>query len=241
MKSQEILDANAQNYETLYANDEAFLRYPADWIIRFHNMFLKSNIPADANVLDYGCGSANNAVFFCQKGYNVFGVDVAPSFKKLVKGNFALHGIDESNLDNYQLIDPDSTSLPFPDNHFDFVFSNQVLYYLPNEAHLKAVCNELKRVLKPGGFVFFTMMGPRNYYITHHLKAVHDGRVFEIRIEDPEHRLNGVRELILMVRDEKDLCELFDAFEPVSTGYFDQKMFDMNSNFHYIFVGKNAK
>jgi SAM-dependent methyltransferase len=241
MKSQDILEANANNYETLYAKDEAFLRYPADWIIRFHNMFLKHNIPANARVLDYGCGSANNAVFFTQKGYTVSGVDVAPSFKKLVEKNFELHNIDKANLDNYKLIDPDSTSLPFEDNTFDFVFSNQVLYYLPNEEHLKAVNNELKRVLKPNGYVFFTMMGPKNYYITHHLKEVHGDRVFEIRIDEPEHRLNGVRELILIVRDEKDLCELFDAFEPVSTGYFDQKMFDMNSNFHFIYVGKNTK
>jgi hypothetical protein len=40
-----------------------------------------------------------------------------------------------------------------------------------------------------------------------------------------------------MVSDEKALCELFSEFEPVSTGYFDQSMFDMASNFHWIYVG----
>jgi SAM-dependent methyltransferase len=240
VKSKDILEANRDNYETLYSKEEAFLRYPADWIIRFHNIFLKKNIPPDALILDYGCGSGNNSVFFMQKGYAVFGVDVAPSFKNLVAKNLEFHNLDSSFVQNFQLIDPDNTNLDYPDDHFDFVFSNQVLYYLPTEEHLKKVCQEIKRVLRPNGYVFFTMMGPHNYYITHHLKQVHQNRVYEISINDEKHRLDGVRELILVVKDEQDLCDLFDAFEPVTTGYYDQKMFDLHSIFHYIFVGKKA-
>jgi len=241
MNPAEILDANRDNYEILYSKEEAFLRYPADWVIRFHNMFLKKNIPENGVILDYGCGSGNNSVFFMQKGYSVFGVDVAPSFKKLVAKNLELNNINRSNLDNFSLIDPDTTSLPFPDNYFDLVLSNQVLYYLPTEQHLKKVCIEIKRILRPGGFVFFTMMGKRNYYITHFLKQIHGERVYEINIQDKNHRLYGVKELILAVRDEEDLCSLFDVFEPVTVGYFDQKMFDLYSNFHYIFVGKKKE
>lgn len=150
----------------LYSKEEAFLRYPADWIIRFHNMFLKKNIPMDSRILDYGCGSGNNSIFFLQKGYSVFGVDVAPSFRSLVGKNLELNNLSNSLLENFKLIEPDSINLDYPDNHFDFVFSNQVLYYLPTEEHLKNVCTEIKRVLRPNGFVFFTMMGPHNYYIT---------------------------------------------------------------------------
>ena len=195
-------------------------------------------ITEDGVILDFGCGSGNNSVFFMQKGYSVFGVDVAPSFKNLVAKNLELHNVDKSALANFSLIDPDTTTLKFPDNHFDLVLSNQVLYYLPTEQHLKKVCAEIRRILRPGGFVFFTMMGPRNYYITHYLKQVHGERVYEISIQDKKHRLYGVRELILVVRDEEDLCALFDVFEPVTVGYFDQQMFDLYSNFHYIFVGK---
>ena len=241
MNPAEILDANRDNYEILYSKEEAFLRYPADWVIRFHNMFLKKNIPENGVILDYGCGSGNNSVFFMQKGYSVFGVDVAPSFKKLVEKNLELNNINGSNLANFSLIDPDTTSLAFPDNYFDLILSNQVLYYLPTEQHLKKVCIELKRILRPGGFVFFTMMGKRNYYITHFLKQIHGERVYEINIQDKNHRLYGVKELILAVRDEEDLCSLFDVFEPVTVGYFDQKMFDLYSNFHYIFVGKKKE
>lgn len=83
-------------------------------------------------------------------------------------------------------------------------------------------------------------MAPRKYYVTHHLKEVHGERIYEIRIQDKDNSLYGLKEMILVVRDEQSLCELFDMFEPVTVGYFNQKMFDVYSNFHYIFVGKKA-
>lgn len=234
----QVLENNKNNYENLYAKEEAFLRYPADWIIRFYNMYLKTHMPAGAKVLDYGCGSGNNAVFFAQKNFDVYGVDVAPSFKSLVKKNYQSHNLAETLVDNFTLISPESVQLDYPDEHFDFIFSNQVLYYLPNVDHLHKVCLELKRVLKPGGTVFFTMMGPKNYYITKHLKSVYNHQVFQIKIDEESHRLFGVEENILLVRDEEHLESMFNMFDKVSIGYFDQSMFDMKSNFHYIFVGK---
>ena len=39
-----IFDTNLGNYEDLYSKDEAFLRFPADWVIRFHNMYMKKNL-----------------------------------------------------------------------------------------------------------------------------------------------------------------------------------------------------
>lgn len=234
------LDKNKVNYDVLYGNEEAFLRYPGDWVIRFHNMHLRNNIPENARVLDYGCGSGNNSMFLFHKGYDVYGVDVAEPFKNLVQKNLALHGVDAAKIDNFSLIDPESGKLDFPDNHFDFILSNQVLYYLSSEEKIKAVCNEIKRVLKPGGYVFFTMVGPRHYYIIHHVKQIHNRRVYEITIEDPGHRLHGIHEFILLIRDKEDLCRMFDMFEPVTTGFFEQQMLDMESNMHWIFAGKKS-
>ncbi len=237
----EILAANQGNYESLYRAEQAFLRYPADWLIRFHNMYLRSSLPQGARILDYGCGSGNNAIFFIEKGYEVHGVDVAPSFKSLLVKNMALHHVDTKAAEHFSVISPDSIDLDYPDNYFDFIFSNQVLYYLPSLEHLQKVCDGFKRILKPGGLVFFTMMGPRNYYITHHLKSVHaNGTVYDVRVEEKGHRLEGVREVVLLAKDERHLCEMFSAFEPLTVGYFDQRMFDLYSNFHWIFAGRKV-
>lgn len=241
LTSGDILAANQGNYESLYQAEQAFLRYPADWLIRFHNMYLRANLPTGARVLDYGCGSGNNAIFLIEKGYEVHGVDVAPSFKSLLVKNMALHHVDSKSAERFSVISPDATDLDFPDNNFDFIFSNQVLYYLPSMEHLQKVCAGFRRILKPGGIVFFTMMGPRNYYITHHLKSVHaNGTVYDVRVEEKGHRLEGVREVVLLAKDEKHLCEMFSAFEPLTVGYFDQKMFDLYSNFHWIFAGRKS-
>lgn len=238
MHHNDTLNTNRDNYQRLYAKEGGFLRYPADWVIRFHNMFLRDNIPERARALDYGCGAGNNSIFLMQKGYDVYGVDVAPAFKNLVKKNMELHHQDVSALDRFKIIKPDGSGLPFPDKHFHFILSNQVLYYLPNEEHVKKVCREMDRMLHPRGYVFFTMMGMKHYYMTHHLKQVHNNTVFEARVETKGHRLEGVQEMILAVKDEDHLCRMFDTFEPVTVGYFDFKLFDLTSGFHYIFVGK---
>ncbi len=63
MNNKEMLNVNRRDYERLYAKEEGFLRYPADWVARFYNMFLKGNIRKNAVMLDYGCGSGNNSIF----------------------------------------------------------------------------------------------------------------------------------------------------------------------------------
>jgi SAM-dependent methyltransferase len=233
-----VLQANLASYEGLYSKQGAFLRYPDDWLVRFHTMTLRDRLPGRA--LDYGCGGGNNAVFLAQKGWEVHGVDVAPSFRSLVKQNLARYGLPESILTRFKTIDPASTILDYPNGMFDFVLSNQVLYYLPSEDHLKQVCAELERVLAPGGIFFATMMGPKNYYIAEHTVEVENG-IHDVRITTPGHRLEGVRELILLIRDTGHLTSVFDAFEPLTTGFFDQGMFDMRSNFHWIFAGTKLR
>jgi len=235
--NEKALSVNRENYADKYSKQEAFLRYPADWIARFHNIYLKNVLPT-GRILDYGCGSGNNSMFFIEKGYEVYGVDVTETILPLVKANLKHMNLDQSLAGKFSVISPDCVKLPFEDGFFDFVLCNQVFYYLPSEEHIKKVCKEMSRCLKPGGTVFFTTMGPKNYYITTHTKQIHQGKIHEIRIGDPNHRLKDFREFIYLVKDKKELKELFSEFECVSTGYYDQSMFDMSSTFHWIFVGK---
>jgi len=230
-------DTNKQTYEDLYTRQTAFLRYPADWIVRFHNMYLKDNLPS-GRVLDYGCGSGNNSMFLIRNGYEVNGVEVTDSATDLIKLNLESNNLDPSLLDRFQITPLPWDRLPFEDNYFDFVLCNQVLYFPASEEEIKRVCREFSRCLKPGGIVFFTMYGPDNYYIRYHVKKIHDGQVYEIKVDDPTHRLNGLHEMVYLVRDEEELKSLFSDFECITTGHFDQGMFDLKSNFHWIFAGR---
>lgn len=241
---QTILVQNKKNWESLYSKQKIFLQYPADWIIRFHNHYLKKYLP-NGRVLDYGFGTGNNSIFFMDKGYDVWGLEVAESSLSLLKNNLKRHGYSPKLADHFSIIPLDglarSFKLPFENDSFDLIISNQVLYYLPSKKQIQEVSRELNRILKPNGIVYFTMMGPKNYYIVYHAEQVYDNQIYEISFDDLDHRLNGYREFIYLVRDEKELKDLFSVFLPVDIGYFDQKMFDISSNFHWIFVGKKAK
>jgi hypothetical protein len=68
-------------------------------------------------------------------------------------------------------------------------------------------------------------------------KQTPNKNVFEVKIDDPTNRLSGLNEMIYLVNDEDELKSLFSDFECLSTGYFDQSMFDVKSNFHWIFAG----
>lgn len=237
MGTRTVVEANRDAYQDLYTKGKLFVRYPMDHVIRFHAYYLRSHLPS-GKVLDYGCGSGNNSAFFIQQGYDVYGMDVAEAVLDQIKENLKMYSLDMSHLEKFQITPPDATTLPFEDGFFDVILCNQVLYYLGTEKRIRDMCKEFGRCLRPGGLVFLTILGARNYYFTHHTKRIHDGETCEVVIEDPSHRLYGLRELVYVVRDEEHLRRLFSDFECVNIGYFDMSMFDMKSSFHWIFVGK---
>lgn len=229
---------NKDNYDSLYAEEKAFLRWPADWILRFNNMFLRERLSAPARILDFGCGSGNNSIPFLKEGHEVLGIDVAPNTRQLVEKNLNYHGLGNDYLNNLKIQSPPLVNLPYDDGYFDFVISNQVHYYSKSDLELHEINSELRRVMKPGAVIFATMMGRENYYISKWSRYDPTDGLYKVRIQDPTHRLNGVSEDILLVESKEDLLTKFSEFTPITVGHFDQAMFDMESNFHWIFVGR---
>jgi SAM-dependent methyltransferase len=84
-----------------------------------------------ARVLDFGCGAGNMVEEYCAAGYEAFGCDLRLG----------------SESERLRLIDAETHLLPFADNNFDFVFSDQVLEHVQDHALAFA---EIKRVMKPG-------------------------------------------------------------------------------------------
>lgn len=100
-------------------------------------------------VLDFGCGSGEMVYHFREAGFDAVGFDILDYLK--------LRSTDDrrffSILHEVRPEVPDFTvdwttfRMPYPDDHFDFVFSGEVLEHVQNH---KSVLSEIARVLKPG-------------------------------------------------------------------------------------------
>lgn len=97
-------------------------------------------------VLDVGCGAGTDLARFARGGARVTGVDLSSSAIALAKQNFAQQGLEAD------LREADGERLPFPDNQFDLVFAHGVVQYT---SHDRALVDECRRVLKPGGTAVF--------------------------------------------------------------------------------------
>lgn len=90
-------------------------------------------IHTNSTVLDFGCGEGEMVEQYRRAGFHAFGVDI-----KMEKPSEFLRLITSNN---------GAYRIPFNDNTFDFVFSNQVLEHVFN---LREALAEIYRILKPG-------------------------------------------------------------------------------------------
>jgi len=101
---------------------------------------------AGRRVLDVGCGAGVDLVRFVRGGAVAAGVDLADSAVALARENLRHQSLQAS------LCVGDGERLPFPDSAFDFVFAHGVVQYTAGD---RALVEECRRVLKPGGTAFF--------------------------------------------------------------------------------------
>jgi SAM-dependent methyltransferase len=109
---------------------------------------LECDISPDSVILDFGCGAGNDVREFRKKGYRAYGCDIDNFYEDTQNSCRAekLIGPGETIFARIDLI---NYRIPFPDETFDYVFSNQVFEHVQNYSQ---ALSEIYRVLKPGGF-----------------------------------------------------------------------------------------
>lgn len=98
--------------------------------------------PHEAVVLDYGCGSGEVVEEGRRRGFNVYGTEV------FYAGGNTKEVIAQKELLGSCVREMVGDRIPFCDQHFDLVVSNQVFEHVQD---LRAVLAEIDRVLKPSG------------------------------------------------------------------------------------------
>jgi SAM-dependent methyltransferase len=115
------------------------------------DQLLRGRIVPGMRIVDAGCGSGRNLVYFLREGYEIFGVDADPQAIEATRalsarlapalpaGNFRIEPVE---------------SMSFPDGCADVAISSAVLHFARDDDHFAAMLRGTWRVVKPGGFLF---------------------------------------------------------------------------------------
>jgi tellurite methyltransferase len=123
--------------------------------IYLFDQILRGRIAPGMRILDAGCGSGRNLIYFLREGYEVYASDAdagAVEYIRTLARTFA-PALPLSNF-RAELIE----SMSFSDACADVVISSAVLHFSRDDAHFDAMLHGSWRVLKPGG-LFFCRLG----------------------------------------------------------------------------------
>ncbi|GIO07720.1 hypothetical protein J31TS6_37480 [Brevibacillus reuszeri] len=122
--------------------------------IYLFDQLLKGRITKDMRILDAGCGSGRNLVYFLRNGYTVYAVDRSEDAIRAVRELGAmLSPVWSEEQARVEAVE----RMSFATESFDFVISNAVLHFAEDEAHFQQMMEELWRVLAPGGLLFIRL------------------------------------------------------------------------------------
>ncbi len=109
----------------------------------------------DEKVLDVGTGRGLLMIAAARKlsTGKAVGIDIWSA--KDLSGNAPQNTLRNTELegvrDRVEILTGDATNMSFPDGAFDVVLSNLCIHNIPSRAGRKRACQEIIRVLKPGG------------------------------------------------------------------------------------------
>ena len=101
--------------------------------------------------LDVGCGEGSNTRALARRGARMQAVDSAPTFNRHAQAT------ETANALGIVFQTADGMALPFADASFDFVTAFMSLMDMPDQ---ERVLRETERVLRPGGFLQFSILHP---------------------------------------------------------------------------------
>ena len=115
----------------------------------------------NARVLDVGCGIGTYVRRFRQYSDDVHGIEVEAQ------------RVAEASVDLPNIVLAEGEDLPYPDDHFDLVFSNEVIEHVQDD---RATAAEMVRVTRPGGTI--VAFAPNRLYPFETHGAYFGGRYF---------------------------------------------------------------
>ncbi|MBK7807023.1 MAG: class I SAM-dependent methyltransferase [Saprospiraceae bacterium] len=143
-KTTSFIPALGYDFLTAYYDMAIKLTMPEK---KFRRILVESINPQDdESILEFGFGTGQNLILVKNQNRNIklTGLDIDPKVKDIANYKLAKNNLTVP-LDLYS-----GNIFPYPDNHFDKIYSCLVFHQL--DADTKTNClKEIYRVLKPGG------------------------------------------------------------------------------------------
>jgi len=130
-----------------------------------------TSLPKGGKVLDVGCGTGEHLQRALKAGLNPYGVEPAP----------AMLDVARQHVPEAEIKQGVATELPFKDAQFDLVIMVEVLRYL-DRADTEKALKEARRVLKPGGQLFVTLVNRwalDGFYVLQRARSLVRGKQFD--------------------------------------------------------------
>lgn len=130
--------------------------------------------------LDLGTGPGDIAVMASMEGpkWDVVALDASPPMLRFARDRLQRAG----RPPNLAFVLADAKRTPFPNHTFDIVFSNSILHHVIDPI---ALWQETKRLLRPGGLIFFRdLLRPETPEAARHIVETHAGQESPLLKED---------------------------------------------------------
>ncbi|WP_237479444.1 class I SAM-dependent methyltransferase [Lichenibacterium dinghuense] len=136
--------------------------------------------------LDIGCGEGSNTRALARRGAHMRAVDVAPTFVRAAREAEAAEPL------GILYGEGDALALAFADGAFDFATAFMSLMDVPDPA---LALREAARVLKPGGFLQFSILHP--CFVPPHRRVLRepDGNVRAVEVARYFDRVDGAEDV----------------------------------------------
>ncbi len=179
-------------WDRVYGKDSSFFGEEPS---RFATLCYEHMKRHDVNeLLELGCGQGRDCIFFASKGIAVKTLDHSKIAIDSVAERAKVHALPVTAM-----VYDARTGFPYKDQEFDAVYSHMFFSMNFTSAELKFLFGEVRRVLKPNGFHFFSVRSDKDRFYG-------KGR----QIADGIYDVNGFQIRFFSRREIMDLILGFD-------------------------------
>lgn len=154
-------DKYAGNYKEIINEVSRISGEEYEYFIELRISLMKAKLAANPaaparrlRILDFGCGIGTTEIFLkgAFPGAEIWGID--PSAASIAEAK-------SLGLEDVGFLVSEPAALPFPDGHFDLIYTNGTFHHIARESHADTL-RELSRVLKKEGDLFIFENNPFN-------------------------------------------------------------------------------